>query len=110
MLKEMKAKKINEVALEQVAGGTVKEFEELLSAVSDNLIVRGAAKLDSHTPVANAYIARVIEKQLLNIGLEADIDLGWGGTGIGSKHNKYRLNGKDISHKEACDYVRNYGS
>ena len=110
MLKEMKAKKINEAALEQVAGGTVKEFEELLSAVSDNIIVRGAAKLDSHTPVANAYIARVIEKQLLNIGLEADIDLGWGGTGIGSKHNKYRLNGKDISHKEACDYVRNYGS
>ncbi|MBR6123791.1 hypothetical protein IKQ19_09415 [Candidatus Saccharibacteria bacterium] len=110
MLKEMKAKKINEAALEQVAGGTVKEFDELLSAVSDNLIVRGAAKLDSHTPVANAYIARVIEKQLLNIGLEADIDLGWGGTGIGSKHNKYRLNGKDISHKEACDYVRNYGS
>ena len=110
MLKEMKAKKINEEALEQVAGGTVKEFDELLSAVSDNLIVRGAAKLDSHTPVANAYIARVIEKQLLNIGLEADIDLGWGGTGIGSKHNKYRLNGKDISHKEACDYVRNYGS
>ena len=110
MLKEMKAKKINEAALEQVAGGTVKEFDELLSAVSDNLIVRGAAKLDSHTPVANAYIARVIEKQLLNIGLEADIDLGWGGTGIGSKHNKYRLNGKDISHKEACNYVRNYGS
>ena len=110
MLKEMKAKQINEAALEQVAGGTVKEFEELLSAVSDNIIVRGAAKLDSHTPVANAYIARVIEKQLLNIGLEADIDLGWGGTGIGSKHNKYRLNGKDISHKEACDYVRNYGS
>ena len=68
----MKAKKINEAALEQVAGGTVKEFDELLSAVSDNLIVRGAAKLDSHTPVANAYIARVIEKQLLNIGLEAD--------------------------------------
>ena len=110
MLKEMKAKKINEAALEQVAGGTVKEFDELLSAVSDNLIVRGAAKLDSHTPVANAYIARVIEKQLLNIGLEADIDLGWGGTGIGSKHNKYRLNGKVISHQEACDYIRNYGN
>ena len=108
MLKEMKAKKINEAALEQVAGGTVKEFDELLSAVSDNPIVRGAAKLDSHTPVANTLMARVIEKQLLNIGLEADIDLGWGGTGIGSKHNKYRLNGKDISHKEACDYIRYY--
>ena len=110
MLKEMKAKKINEAALEQVAGGTVKEFEELLSAVSDNIIVRGAAKLDSHAPVANVYIAKVIENELLKIGLEAQIDLGFAGTGIGSGHNKYRLNGKDISHKEACDYVRNYGS
>ena len=43
MLKEMKAKKINEAALEQVAGGTVKEFDELLSAVSDNLIEIGRA-------------------------------------------------------------------
>ena len=109
-MKNITDKILTEQELNEVAGGTVKEFDELLSAVSDNPIVRGAAKLDSHTPVANAYIARVIEKQLLNIGLEADIDLGWGGTGIGSKHNKYRLNGKDISHKEACDYVRNYGS
>ena len=107
-MKNITDKILTEQELNEVAGGTVKEFDELLSAVSDNPIVRGAAKLDSHTPVANTLMARVIEKQLLNIGLEADIDLGWGGTGIGSKHNKYRLNGKDISHKEACDYIRYY--
>ena len=108
MMNTMELNKMNNEELNMVAGGTVKEFDELLSAVSDNIIVRGAAKLDSHAPVANTLMARVIEKQLLNIGLEADIDLGWGGTGIGSKHNKYRLNGKDISHKEACDYIRYY--
>ena len=103
------AKKMNEMELNKVAGGTVREFDELLSAVSDNPIVRGAAKLDSHAPVANVYIARVIENERLKIGLDAHIDLGFAGTGIGSGHNKYRLNGKSISHKEACDYIRNYG-
>ena len=51
---------MNDCELDNVVGGTVKEFDELLSAVSDNIIVRGAAKLDSHAPVANVYIARVI--------------------------------------------------
>ena len=100
---------MNDCELDNVVGGTVKEFDELLSAVSDNIIVRGAAKLDSHAPVANVYIARVIENELFKIGLDAHIDLGFAGTGIGSGHNTYQLNGKSISHKEACDYVRNYG-
>ena len=110
MMNTMELNKMNNEDLNMVAGGTVKEFDELLSSVSDNPIVRGAAKLDSHAPVANVYIARVIENELHKIGLEAYIDLGFAGTGIGSGHNKYTLNGKSISHKEACDYVRNYGN
>ena len=104
----MELNKMNNEELNMVAGGTVKEFEEILSAFSDNPVVKGAAALDAHTPGANTLAARLIKKELLKMGLEAEIDLGWGGTGIGSEHNKYRLNGKSISHKEACDYIRNY--
>ena len=108
MTNAMKLNKMNDGELNIVVGGTVKEFEELLSAFSDNPILKGAAKLDAHTPGANTLAARLIRKELLKMGLEADIDLGWGGTGIGSDPNKYRLNGNRISHKEACDYIRNY--
>ena len=104
----MNITKMNDAELDVVVGGTVNEFDELLTSYANNSLLKGMAKLDAHTLGANNAAARIVKKEFRKIGLEADIDLGWFGTGIDSEPNKYWIHGQRVSHSEACDYVRKY--
>lgn len=57
----------------------------------------------AHFPGANYGTAELIEEVLDSaLGIDADIDLGFLGTGINSKPNKYidKATGKSLTHQE----------
>lgn len=95
--------------LEIVTGGTVGELEDLVHAFvctgSDYGVLFAA-----HCPGANYGTAKIVE-ELLNsaLGISADINLGFCGTGINSKPNKYidKATGKTLTHEEVI--ARIYG-
>lgn len=95
--------------LEIVTGGTVGELEDLVHAFvctgSDYGVLFAA-----HCPGANYGTAKIVE-ELLNsaLGISADINLGFCGTGINSKPNKYidKATGKTLTHEEVI--TRIYG-
>ena len=108
--------RMNDFELDNVVGGTVAEFEEILDAVNGKIGLFGdmssAARkaLDLLGPAGSlgksaAYLALapMFEKALKNdLDIDAYISVGWGGTGIRSTHNSYSINGKsDISLKNA---------
>jgi hypothetical protein len=110
MLNEMKAKKINEEALEMVAGGTVKEYEEIVSAFANNPTLKKIAGLSVHVPGANEATVGLVKGVLGEMNIDADIDLGYLGTGLGSKNNKYtdRISGQSMSHSQVIARIRRY--
>jgi hypothetical protein len=100
---------INDEVLENVTGGTVGEFEELVEACSSNPILSGLGGLAAHVPGANLISAKVMEAALADaLNIDARIDLGIGGTGVGSKHNVYidRSTGRAISHGTVLARIR----
>ena len=110
MLKEMKAKKLNDAALEQVAGGTVKEYEEIVSAFANNEYLKKAVGLSVHVPGANMTTVDFVKGVLGEMNISAEIDLGWLGTGLGSENNKYtdRRTGRSMTHKQVLSRIRSY--
>ena len=110
MKNTMKAKKINEEALAQVAGGTVKEYEELVSAFANNPVLKKIAGLSVHVPGANKVTVGLVESVLGEMNIDAEIDLGFLGTGLGSKNNKYsdRRTGQSMTHGQVIDRIRSY--
>ncbi len=101
-------KKMNMAAMEHVAGGTVGEFEDLVTALSPHGFLKGCGKISSHIPLGNQKTAEVVEDILKQNGIEAKIDLGWCGTGIGSKKNTYvnANTGACMSHEEVLNYIK----
>ena len=100
MTKEIK---VNE--LEQVAGGTVGELEDLMSAnTSGNILAEGGA----HVPGFNNGAATTMRNRLSSLGIDADISLGFAGTGFGSKANKYtnKATGERMSHQEVLEVLK----
>ncbi len=104
----LESKKIDMAAMENVAGGTVGEFEDLVTALTPNGFLKGCGKISSHLPIGNQKSAEVVEGILRKNGIEAKIDLGWCGTGIGSKKNTYynANTGARMSHEEVLDYIK----
>jgi len=49
---------------------------------------------------------------LANIGIEANIDIGVLGTGIGEKHNTYKdnVNGKSLTHAQVLERIKAYAT
>ena len=74
---------------ETVAAGTVGEMEELVSALVDNGFICAVSVAASHTPGLNNLQMDSVVSDLKKLGVRAEIDLGWAGTGIGSEANKY---------------------
>ncbi len=108
----MNKNEIRELSMEekeQVTGGTVEEVEELAQAVMDSDLTRGIAGAGSHIPGCNAAMANSIESFLDKQGINADLSVGFLGTGIGSSANKYTIKetGKPISHQDVVNYVKN---
>ncbi len=109
MTKTLENKKLNLAAMENVTGGTVKEFEELVTTMAPTGILKHFGKISAHLPIGNEKSAEVVTSVLKGVGIEAHIDLGWAGTGIGSGNNIYvNMNtGERMTHKEVLDIVKN---
>ena len=104
--------KMSDEELEAVAGGTVGEFEELTKAIVSNPTLKKLGGFDSHVPALNGLLANQVEKFLQdNLQIDADISLGFLGTGAGSKNNKYvdMTTGKYISHEEVLKRIESMG-
>ncbi len=104
----MENKKIDMAAMENVTGGTVGEFSDLVSALAYNGVLKNFGKISAHLPIGNEKSAEIVEGILKQNGIEAHIDLGWHGTGIGSEKNTYtnKYTGKPMSHEEVLNYIK----
>lgn len=94
--------------LDAVAGGTVDEFDELVTAFAKHPALKHAVGLAVHVPGANELTTDLVQRALYQIGIEADIDLGLCGTGIMSKPNKYTsvATGASLSHEEVLARIK----
>ena len=103
--------KLSDEELEKVAGGTVGELEDLTGAMLSNWsVLEKFGKGAAHVPGTNHLLAREITNILKNdLEISADIDLGWGGTGMGSGANTYKdiSTGRKLSHGEVLDRIKN---
>ena len=120
MTKAMEMNRLDAYELDNVVGGTVAEFEEIIDAGNSKIGFAGdigtAARkaLDLLGPAGSlgksaAYLALapLYEKALKNdLGIDAYISVGWGGTGFRSTHNRYSLNGKSLSQQEVIDMIK----
>ena len=113
MTKEMKLQ--NEVltmeSLDGISGGTVGELEDLTKAMVSNPTLKKLGSFDTHVPGANRILADQVEKILQkDLKIDADISLGFLGTGAGSKNNTYRdmTTGKYISHQEVLNRISKF--
>ena len=96
--------------LDQVAGGTVAEFDEICSAMANNPFVKKILGASSHMPVGNVINKEVVKYFLKeNLNIEADISIGVLGTGIGSYHNTYKdlTEKRYLTHAEVIKRVQN---
>ena len=95
--------------LDNVVGGTVGELNGLVAACVKNPFLK-MTSVSTHVPGANFAIAKLVGNLLDEMGIDANIDLGFGGTGIGSKHNTYieRSTGKRLSQIEVEKRVAEY--
>lgn len=105
--KILKDEIMSEEQLDQVAGGTVGEFEDILVAFAKQGVFKKTNAASAHIPVINQGIAEGVEALLGEIGIKADIDLGYGGTGVGSGKNTYTdaNSGHPISHAEVLKRI-----
>ena len=113
MTKEMKLQ--NEVltmeSLDGISGGTVGELEDLTKAMVSNPTLKKLGSFDTHVPGANRILADQVENILQkDLKIDADISLGFLGTGAGSKNNTYRdmTTGQYISHQEVLNRISKF--
>ena len=98
-------------SLDGISGGTVGELEDLTKAMVSNPTLKKLGSFDTHVPGANRIIANEVEKILQkDLKIDADISLGFLGTGAGSKNNTYRdmTNGQYISHQEVLNRLAKF--
>ena len=97
-MKKFENGKMNDMELENVAGGTHREMVELHSAMTKN-----PSKLGTHIPgISEITKSHIIDRLKDEYGIEAHIDIGWLGMGIASENNTYKdiKTGKSLTHQE----------
>jgi hypothetical protein len=90
--------KMEDMELENVAGGTHGEMVELHSAITPN-----PSGLGTYIPGLSEITKQsIIQKLKDKYGIEAHIDIGWLGLGIASENNTYKdiKTGKSLTHSE----------
>lgn len=104
--------KINDNDLDVVVGGTVVELEQIMTTFYKNSNCKDfVGVMSTHFPGAGILTAEYIESFMSNeMGIDANISIGLGGTGICSKKNTYRdlKTGKFLSHNEVLKRVENH--
>lgn len=112
MMNEKFFEKINDSDLEVVVGGTVVELEQIMRTFYKNSNCKDfVGAMSAHFPGAGIMTAKYIESFMSNeMGIDANISVGLGGTGICSKKNTYRdlKTGSFLSHDEILKRVENY--
>ena len=103
---------LNDEQLDEVAGGTVREYEEICSAMANNPILKTILETGSHVPISN-QVDKVLVEDILKVemGIKADISLGFLGTGLGSKANTYkdlRNGGQSMTHSQVINRISMY--
>lgn len=103
-------KKMNDFELDNVVGGTVDELNGLVSACAKNPTLTHMTDFGFHMTMANSAVAKLMERALDQIGIKADISVGYAGTGIGSKHNTYidKSTGNSLSQAEVEKRLETY--
>ncbi len=106
---KMNEKEMNLDEMEIVNGATVNEFSELQQAMLNNPALRKLAGFGSHVPLSNMGGRDAVKNILRAHGIDADISLGFLGTGIGSSANRYinRHTNEEISHQEVLRILQN---
>ena len=102
---------VHDEELNKICGGTVKELEQLVSALSENPTLSKMGGFCTHIPGSNQAVAATIGVFLeAELGIHAYIDLGYAGLGIGSGHNAYIENstGNHLTHAEVVQRIRDY--
>ena len=110
----LKGEMMSAEQLDQVAGGTIAELKELVEALQSNSVARGLGKAYSHIPGVSEAIKYGVARDLFNMGIESDISVGFCGTGIGFKNNKYWdiSNGgfKPMTHAQVLEKIKAYAA
>ena len=102
---QRECQKIPEEALDNVAGGTATEDEDILMKEKQNVLKRldeaGLGWWDRNRP-------KGIDSALGLLGIETNSSSGLLGTGIGSRNNTYRdkQTGQMILHSEVIEFIR----
>ena len=96
--------------LDAVAGGTVKEFDEIIRAFGKYDIFKEFGGIAAHIPGANKCTVEFVESVLKEIGINADISIGYLGFGIGSDPNKYSEvgSGRAMTHSEVLSRIKQH--
>ena len=100
---------MSETDLEQVAGGTVGEFNDLINALYSVFGDVFADAVVSHTPGLNAGFRELVTASLeKNYKIKANISLGYLGLGIDSDPNTYTdmTTGKSLTHAEVLKRIK----
>lgn len=105
----MTKKELTKEQLDNVSGGTVTEFEELMDCIyPGEEMCRPIWRGVSHLPAANSALAATLEKDLLQFGIRANISTGFAGTGLCSKENMYQdtHTGAALTHSQVIARLR----
>ena len=95
--------------MEKVSGGTIAELKELSDAILGNSKLKILGKMESHVPLLNREIADIVENTLKDhVNVDADISLGFLGTGVKSKKNTYRdfKTRQILTHQEVLNRIK----
>ncbi len=109
----MNAKKISIDEMENVNGGTVSEYSDLLAALTINPKLKKWGRFAAHLPGGNLIASNAsdgIKGILKEIDIKVDLSLGLGGTGLFSSANKYtRIStGERMTHQEVITEMKKH--
>ncbi len=113
MTNVLENKKIDMAAMENVTGGTVNEYSDLLAALSINPKLQKWGRFAAHLPGGNLIASNAsdgIKGILKKIDIKLDLSLGLGGTGLFSSANKYtRIStGERMTHQEVIATMKKH--
>ncbi len=107
------SKKVTMEELENVSGGTVGEYSDLLAALTINPKLQKWGRFAAHLPGGNLVASNAsdgIKGILKEIDIKVDLSLGLGGTGLFSSANKYtRIStGEKMTHAEVISTMKKH--
>ncbi len=100
--KETAVMELTIMEMEQVSGGTIEELNEMMRAATKNTALRVIGAIGSYVPGENKAMSSRIKQILKSMKIQAEISLGFAGTGLFQANNKYTsmVDGHQMTHQE----------